>query len=218
LGIGLTAVLSEYSAVEICAAPNMPIVGGRMVKHLLAWALLSCVALYAEDQPSYRAHVNSGYAHAAKIVTAAAKGEAAARFELGMLHEKGEVLAQNHKEAAKWFHLSADEGYAPAQLYLGLLYLSGKGVDRDYGQAVRYLTLAAEQNEADAQFLLGGIYFGDTVVPHNYVESYKWFRLASIKGNGESQNPLDSVSKRMSPQQVAEAERLIREFNHTHKR
>lgn len=188
------------------------------MKHLLAWTLLSCVALCADDQGPYKAHLNTGYANAAKIVSAAAKGEAAARFELGMLHEKGEVLPQNHKEAAKWFRLAADDGYGPAQLYLGLLYLSGKGVDRDYTHAVRYLTLAAEQNEADAQFLLGGIYFGDNVVPHDYVESYKWFRLASLKGNGETQNPLDSVAKRMSPQQVAEADRLVREFANSHKR
>jgi TPR repeat protein len=187
------------------------------VKKLFVWTLFTSFALctLAADN---RSMVNTGYARAARFMSAAEKGEAIARFELGMLHEKGEVVPQSHKEAAKWFRLAAYDGYAPAQMFLGLLYLSNKATQANPTEAVKYLTLAAEQDYADAQFILGGIYFGDTVVPHDYVQAYKWFRIAAAKGNGASENPIDQVAKRMTPQQVAEAERLAEEFTKNRKK
>jgi len=182
------------------------------VKYLLACMLASFLPGMAQVGGPVNGYVNSRYAQAARFMSAADKGDARARFDVGMLHEKGDVVPQNHKEAMKWFKMSAKDGYAPAQLFLGLLYMSGKSGEKDQTEAVKWIRLAADQGEINAQSLLGGLYFSDGVVSHNYVEAYKWLKLATTNPDANSAKTLESVIQRITPEQVAEAERLVSQW------
>ena len=63
-----------------------------------------------------------------------------------------------------------------------------------------------------AQFNLGFRYANGEGVPQDYVEAHKWLNLAASRGNDEARNNRDIVTKRMTPDQVAEAQRLAREW------
>jgi uncharacterized protein len=72
------------------------------------------------------------------------------------MYAQGHGVAQDYKEAMKWYRLAADQGFAKAQFNLGDIYDQGHGVAQDYKEAVKWYQLAAEQGLADAQYNLGG--------------------------------------------------------------
>ena len=79
------------------------------------------------------------------------KGHAPAQFNLGLMHDKGEGVTQNHAEAAKLYRRAAEQGYAPAQSNLGVLYDNGDGVAQNHVIAHMWFNLAASQGDAKAR-------------------------------------------------------------------
>ena len=106
----------------------------------------------------------------------------------------------------------AEQGDAEAQKYLGNMYRRGDGVPQDYQEAVRLYRLAAEQGHTKAQFNLGVMYAGGRGVPHNDVLADMWMNLAAAQGNEPARTLRDKLAKRMTPAQIAEAQRLAREW------
>jgi Sel1 repeat len=73
----------------------------------------------------------------------AAQGHATAQFNLGVLHDVGRGVWQDHAAAARWYRLAAKQGHAAAQFNLGGLYFEGQGVPKDLVRAAVWFTLAA---------------------------------------------------------------------------
>lgn len=106
------------------------------------------------------------------------------------------------------------------------MYDAGHGVAKDRVAAVKWYLLAAEQGEASAQTSLGFKYWQGEGVPKDYVLAYKWFNLAAALGDPNVFAPSgdlvfgatfaagarDDLAKLMTPDQIAEAERLAREW------
>lgn len=91
--------------------------------------------------------------------------------------------------------------------------MTGKGVSkRDSAEAVKWWRKAAEQNYAQAQYKLGLFCQTGLGTAMNLVEAYKWFSLASDQGDKDSTTGRDNVAASMTPDQIAEAQRLAREF------
>jgi TPR repeat protein len=120
--------------------------------------------------------------------------------------------------AARLWKIWAAKGNAEARTLLGAMYWSGEGVPRDHKEAARLYLLAANQGYARAQndigFMLG---FGEGVPPRDDVEAYKWIALAISRYTDKNQERLEQAKKdlatlaqRMSPAQIAEAERRVR--------
>ena len=61
---------------------------------------------------------------------AAARGEAEAQFNLGMIYYKGQGVPQNFAEAFSAFKLASEQGETQAQFYVGLMYEQGKVPNR----------------------------------------------------------------------------------------
>jgi TPR repeat protein/endonuclease III len=122
-----------------------------------------------------------------KIMNLAAQGDAEAQKRLGLMYSKGEGIAQNDEEAAKWFRKAADQGYAVAQYDLGIVYYYGLGVAQDYVQALKWFRKAAEQGDAASYAYLGYMYRGGDGVPQSVEEAAKWFRKAADQGEVEGQ-------------------------------
>ncbi|NCZ99975.1 MAG: sel1 repeat family protein [Betaproteobacteria bacterium] len=57
--------------------------------------------------------------------------------------EDGKGVAQDYKEAVRWYQLAAKQGKAQAQNNLGRMYGLGKGVLQDYTRAHMWLNIAA---------------------------------------------------------------------------
>lgn len=66
------------------------------------------------------------------------------QFNLGLMYEQGEGVAQNYTEASRWYRKAADQRFGEAQFRLGLLYESGLGVIQDYAEALMWFNLAVE--------------------------------------------------------------------------
>ncbi len=138
-----------------------------------------------------------------------------AQFSLGVMYENGEGVPQDYKEAVKWYRKAAEQGYAKAQYHLGFILLmknsANEGVEQDGVEAVKWYRKAAEQGNAKAQNFLGEIYFSGDGVPRDDIEAHKWFNLAAADGLDKSED-LDRVAFKMSPEQIAEAQKRAREW------
>ena len=112
--------------------------------------------------------------------------------------------------------MAAEHGHATAQSNLGLRYGRGEGIAQDDKEAVRWYRLASEQGQARAQSNLGHMYEGGNAVPQDYVQAHKWYNLAGANGLEDARENRDIVAKQMTPEQIAEAQRLAREWMESH--
>ncbi len=89
-------------------------------------------------------------------------------------------------------------------------------MSQDYAEAVKLFRLAAEQGLVDAQFNLGTMYeYGDGV-PQDYAWAHLWYDLAAAQGLEVARENRDIVTERMTPVQIAEAQKLAREWLEKH--
>jgi TPR repeat protein len=80
--------------------------------------------------------------------------------------------------------------------------------------AVSWYRKAAEQGEASGQYNLGIMYRTGRGVPQDYVQAHMWFNLAASHTYpvDDAVADRDLVAARMTPLQIAEAQRLAREW------
>jgi hypothetical protein len=154
---------------------------------------------------------------AAQAVTwyskAAEQGNADAQNSLGAMYNHGEGVPKDVVQAATWFRKAAEQGDARAQSNLGVMYDDGRGVPKDDAQAATWFRKAAEQGNAIAQINLAVHYFFGEGVAEDAIRAYMWANLAAAQGNQHGTGLRDNViSKQMTPAQIAEAQRLTREW------
>ncbi len=83
---------------------------------------------------------------------------------------------------------------------------------QDFTEAVQWYRLAAEQGDVGAQYNLGIMYGRGEGVRQDLVQAHLWLSLAATQGDTDAENNRDIVAKRMTPAQIAEAQRLAREW------
>jgi TPR repeat protein len=146
---------------------------------------------------------------------AADQGLAEAQYDLGMCYANGDGVPRNAAEAAAWYRKAADQALPDAEAELGNCYLEGTGVPKDVPEGVKLIRKAAEEGFGPAQNALGLCYLKGTGVTKDYVQAYKWLDLASAQGDERADDAhinLASAERFLTPAQVAEAQRLAREF------
>src|ERR1019366_7937896 len=55
-----------------------------------------------------------------ELLPLAEQGSAAAQLSLGVMYHQGQSVAQDYKEAVRWYGLAAQQGKASAQFFLGV--------------------------------------------------------------------------------------------------
>ncbi len=143
---------------------------------------------------------------------AAEQGDDYAQANLAFRYQTGEGVPKDYVEAAKWHRKAAEQGFAMAQGGLGFLYHYGNGVTKDLGEATKWFRKAAEQGFANSQYMLGVAYRDGEGVIKDYVEAYKWLNLCAGAGDDIAKDNLAKLELLMSPGQIAEGQRLAREF------
>ena len=135
------------------------------------------------------------------------------------MYGNGRGVPQDHAAAMSWFRKAAEQGHAEAQYNLGVMYEEGHGVPRDYTAAVSWYRKAAEQGDAKAQNNVGIMYAHGQGVPLDDVQAHKWFDLASSHYDASEKEIRESavrnrdiVAAKMTPAQIAEAQKLAREW------
>jgi hypothetical protein len=120
--------------------------------------------------------------------------------------------SSDYATAIKEFSVAAEQGHAKAQYNLGTMYDFGNGVPKDDREAVKWYRKAAEQGYANAQYNLGVMYAKGEGVPENYIKAYMWVSLAAAFGYKDEKKAKEVLKKRMSSEQIAEAQRLSSEW------
>lgn len=145
------------------------------------------------------------------ILAKAKEGDMVAQMQAAEMYSSGKGVAQDSKEALAWYQKAAEQGSADAQLSLGKLYVSGKGVPKNSVEAAKWFLLAAQQGRAVAQIQMARMHLAGAGVMKDYVEACKWARLAEAQGDKQAQQILSFLAPKMTPQQTAKAETLVRE-------
>jgi TPR repeat protein len=187
-----------------------------MKRLILTAVLLLATGVWAGPlEDASAAYARGDYAAELRITRPlAAKGEAWAQGFLGSSYGNGHGVIQDYAEAAKWYKLAVAQGNANALHNLGWMYYNGQGVLQDYGEALRLIRLAAAKASESAYYQLGWLYGwgGDRGVVSNDVLAHMWLNLAAAKGVAEAVKSRDTVTLRLDARQLAEAQKLAREF------
>ena len=79
-----------------------------------------------------------------------------------------------------------------------------------------HVDFAAQTGAPDALFELGMLYATGRDVDADLVSAHKWFNLAAARGNASAMTYRVELAQEMSADQVAEAQKLAREWLQTH--
>ena len=166
--------------------------------------------------------VPKDYAEAVKWYRRAAlQNDTEAQRRLGFMYETGRGIAEDPLEAAKWLRRAADQGDPDAQFELAGMYHRGRGVQKDTNVSASWYLRSAQQGFAIAQWTIGEMYEDGEGVPQDYVLAYMWTNLAaSHPPSGAGPNVVTAImiearnrlAQKMTHEQIAEAQRLTREW------
>ena len=122
---------------------------------------------------------------------------------------------QDQAEAVRWYQRAAEQGHVAAQIILGGRYTNGRGVEKDDTVAVEWYRMAAEQGNIRAQYSLGVMYETGQGISQDNVQAYLWYDLGALRPSVEQDQSIknrDRVANQMTPEELAEARRLVREW------
>jgi TPR repeat protein len=150
-----------------------------------------------------------------RLLARALQGDASSQMWLGSAYEQGWFGKTNFPEALKWFRRSAEQGDPDAQNSLGQMYEDGEGVTQNYSLAAKWYRKAAEHapdlgGAGQGRNNLGMLYLDGHGVPKDCVQAYMWFRLGHFEPN------VSLAKIHMTPEQILEAERLVKEWKSRH--
>jgi hypothetical protein len=169
---------------------------------------------------AYAAYRHGRYASALRLARPlATDGDARAQSLLGLLYYRGQGVRQDQSEAVKWFRQAADQDDVVAQFHLGVMLAKGQGVPQDDVEAANWFRRAADLGDAQAQYNLGLYYAkGEAGEPDN-VSAHMWFNLAATHfppsdtdDRTAAVRNRDLVAEKMTPAQIAQAQRRAREW------
>ena len=141
---------------------------------------------------------------------AADKGDRRSQYLLGLAFSNGHGVAKDYATALQWYRKAAEQGDAEALNAIGEMYDNGQGVPKNGKEAEKWFRKGAVQGDKFSQLNLGELYKAGDGVPQNYIEAYKWFNIAAAQGAGGGMR--DKLAEKMSPEQIAEGQRLSAAF------
>ena len=138
-------------------------------------------------------------------------------YSLALDYYHGDGIPQNHEEALRWYREAAHEGASDAQSQLGWMYYAGEGTRPNHAEAARWWRMAADQGHPWAQYNLGLLYLNGEGVGQDFVFAHLWLNLAASRydpgeNRDEAARDRDDVALKMTPGQLAEAQKLAREW------
>jgi hypothetical protein len=182
------------------------------------WWLMAANQGHADAQESIAEnfHGSGNYSEALRWYRKAAEqGNATAQYGLGQLYDGGLGVPQDFTEAVRWYRKSAEQGNYSAQSTL-----AERKVVQDHAEAARWYRTLAEKGLAWAQYDLAGLYLTGRGVTHDLVAAHMWANLAASRVTGDLQQIIqptyatrrDEIAEKMTPVQIAEAQRRAREW------
>ena len=206
----------------------------QLVLAAIAWSLLSPVSFGQKEYPeldemieqSAEALDKAGEAWLAALERSAEHGHVEAQAELGRVYYQGYIFVNNramkvpkdYSRALKLCQHAAELGHGTAQYGLGKMYYYGLGVPKNYTKAFNWYLKSAMRGVWIAQGELGMMYSNGRGVLQDFVQAYAWLNLAASRGDMVDSwlrvavSQRDRVLEKMTPAQVAEAQKLAAEL------
>ena len=163
--------------------------------------------------------------------------DAKAQSRLGTMYATGRDVPQDYVQAHKWFNLAAASGdteaaqalhraasqmtpeeVAEAERLAQEWQLGDAGLAFTRGEHEKALELArplAERGGAYAQSLLGSMYLAGKGVPQSDLQAFVWASLAANSGDPHLIKIRDRIGLRLTPEELAEAQKLVKEWTPT---
>jgi TPR repeat protein len=142
----------------------------------------------------------------------AKKGNASAQTNLGTLYATGQGVPQDDTEAVKWFRKAASQGERIAQSNLGAHYAKGQGVPQNDKEAAKWFIMAAKGGDFLSQLSIGIMYELGRGVSQNHLVAWAWYTLAKENGGEVAQSYIESIQKRMSPDEIDLAKQITEQL------
>jgi len=118
-----------------------------------------------------------------------------------------------YAEALKLARPLAEKGDPVAQWILGYMYEFGQGdLLKNHRSAAEWYSKGAEQGYSESMAMLGNLYVVGRGVPQDYLLAHMWFNLAAARLVLNADKARDELARIMTPAQIAEAQRLAREW------
>lgn len=115
------------------------------------------------------------------------------------------------ENSAKFLELSekAKTGDPAAEFELANAFFEGRDIPKDENQGLALLQRAAQDGLPQAQFEMGERTYGDGNNAEKYFDAYVWYALAQRGGFEPSAAKVTELESRMTPDQLAEAQRRL---------
>ena len=129
--------------------------------------------------------------------------------------EKGRDLmeAGDYAGAMAEFLPAARSGNADAEELIGVMYAMGLGVERDDVRAFEWYLRSSLKGHPGAQSGVGWYYeVGRGMPAPDLVRAYMWYVLSAIGGDPDAAMSQEEVVKKMTPEQIEHAHRLIDDY------
>jgi len=110
----------------------------------------------------------------------------------------------------------ADQGNPQAQFDLAERYYDGLGTTRDYERSFQHFLTAAKGNHALAQTNAGMMLLIGRGTPRDPSEGGKWILLAAHQGQPKALELLDTLKRKLTPEQRREADQRARQVDPTY--
>jgi uncharacterized protein len=184
-----------------------------LVLSIMCFTISACADFEPAADTSTTSKNREDYETAAKELRKSAEGgNVAAQNRLGRLYNEGQGVPRNYGQAKQWFEKAAEQGHAEAQVNLGMLYLLGQGAPESDQMALFWFRRAAKQEDALAFAKIGLMYALGRGVPKDFIQAHMWYNLSAAQGEKQASEFRDALVKRMTPAQVAEAQKLAQEW------
>lgn len=149
------------------------------------------------------------------MLRAAEQGDSAAQFWLGVAYEQDWFGTIDDVLTMKWYRKAAEAGDPDAQVELGKRYADGDGVEQSYKLAAEWFRKAAQHfpdlgGPGQGRYRLAKLYMDGLGVPRDYAQAYFWLSLERPEDGTDAKTHL-------SPAQIAETDRAVREWKSKHK-
>ena len=141
---------------------------------------------------------------------AADRSDGRAQYTLGEKFNQGvQARTSGPPDTDLWLRRLARLGESTNPLAVGSDYHFGvDGLAADVAEAFSWYSKAAEQGHVMAWRRLGEMHATGRGTPEDFVRAHMWFTLCAEQGIGDAEAWRDYLAARMSPEQIAESERL----------
>ena len=190
----------------------------RSAEHGYEYAQYALGSLYVEGRETKK-NVAEGLKWYRK---AADQGMVSAQLALGNYYSDESNKAKDLAEAFLWYRKAAEQEDVTAQFFIAEMFREGRGTAQDPAEAVKWYVKAAEQGNPNAQDSLGEMYEKGEGVTQDYVLAHMWYNVETISWGSVTEfrdkaaKQRDAIAKKMTPQQIAEAQKLAREWREKH--